>query len=176
VTLLATRPSLGSLTLLDVALLIVLLYSLARGFFTGFITELGLLLALVAGTIVAGRVAAQVGAPLAGVGLGVSARAVAGYVVVLAVIWIAVRIATRVLRRGARILMLGLVDRLAGAVFGLLRGVLIVVVVGFLVVHFDVTALRADAHASPLVRAASPVFPTLNRLLPPHLRAGPTRP
>lgn len=167
---------LTSLTVLDIALLAILLYSLIRGFFTGLIAELGLLLALIVGTLVAGRLAAPVGAPLSGVGLDANGRAVVGYIVVLAVVWIAVRVATRILRRGARLLMLGFVDRVAGAVFGLLRGILIVVVIGFLVVHFRVTPLRADAHASPLIRAGAPIYPALNRLLPAGLRSGPTAP
>lgn len=167
---------LNALTPLDVALLAVLLYSLIRGFFTGLITELGLLLALLVGTLVAGRIAAPVGAPLDHLGVSANGRAVVGYIVVLAVIWIAVRVVTRIMRRGARILMLGFVDRLAGAVFGALRGVLVVVVVGFLIVHFGVKPLRHDAHLSPLIRAASPVFPALNGLLPPRLRTGPTQP
>ncbi len=167
---------LNSLTALDIALLGVLLYSLVRGFFSGLIAELGLLLALIVGTAAAGRLAPQVGAPLARFGVTANGRAVVGYIVVLAAIWIVVRVATRILRGGARLLLLGFVDRLAGAVFGFLRGVLVVVVVAFLVVHFRAAPLGSDIHASPLVRAASPAFPALNRLLPLRLQAGPTAP
>lgn len=172
----AAQQLLGSLTLLDIALLLVLLYSTVRGFLMGAISEFGLLFALVIGVVVASKYAATVGTPLAALGLEPRLRPVGGYIIVLAVIWIVVRAITRVLRSGARLLLLGWLDRLGGAAFGLLRGVLIIVVAGFLIVHFRIKPLQADAHASPLIQAVSSVFPALNRLLPAHLHLGPLTP
>lgn len=168
--------SLSALTPLDYVLLLVLLYSTVRGFMMGAISELGLLVALVIGVVVASRFAHNVGQPLASLGVGPRWQAAIGYAIVLAVIWIAVRIVTRVLRRGARLLMLGWLDRLGGAAFGLLRGVLIVVVVAFLIVHFRVTPFQADAHTSPLVQSVSGLFPALTTLLPHALPTGPLVP
>lgn len=168
--------SLHSLTGLDVVLLAALLFSVARGFLQGLISELGLLLALLVGVVVASKYAAQAGAPLARFGIGANIRAACGYAIIIAAIWIATRLVTGVLRGGATVLMLGWVDHLAGAVFGLLRGVVIVVVAGFVIVHFSVGALSTVAHDSPLIQAASPLYPTMNSLLPPNLQHGPTTP
>lgn len=173
---LAQEVSLHSLTVLDYVLIAVLLYSIVRGFMLGAISELGLLLALVFGTLAAGRLGPIVGKTLVGFGIDARLRAAIGYAIVLAVIWIAARIVTRILRGGARLLMLGFVDRLGGAVFGLLRGGLVVVVVGFLVVHFRIEPWRDQAHVSALIHAVSPVFPVLNGLLPENLRPGPVTP
>ena len=160
----------ASLTVLDIALLSVLIYSCLRGLFLGLISELGLLLALIVGTILAGRFAVDVGAPLAGFGANITARTVAGYIVVIGSVWLITRVATRVLRGSARLLLLGWADRLAGAAFGLLRGVLVVVVVSFLIVHFRLDPLQTDAQASPLVRGVSFLFPTFAGLLPAYLQ------
>lgn len=166
----------GSLTILDVVLLLALLYSCARGFFQGLVSELGLFLALIAGTALASRFAAEAGAPLAILGIGESQRAAGGYALVLILVWAAVRILTGVLHGGTRVLMLGWVDHLAGAAFGLLRGLLIVIVVSFVIVHFRVGALGDVAHVSPLARLVSPIFPALDALLPQRLQPGPISP
>ena len=175
-TLAAQTLSLGSLTVLDVLLLLVVLYSCVRGFFQGFISELGLLVALVAGTLLASRFAAEVGAPLERLAIVPRARAAFGYIIIFAAVWVVTRIITGLLRGGSRLLLLGPLDHLIGAVFGLLRGLLVVVVAGFVIVHFRLAPLSTVAHDSPIIQAVSPLYPTLNGLLPAHLQVGPTTP
>lgn len=165
-----------SLTILDLALLLVVIYSCVRGFFQGLISELGLLLALIAGTALASRYAAQVGAPLERLAIAPHARAAFGYVIVLAAVWVATRVVTGMLRGGSRLLLLGPLDHLTGAAFGLLRGLFVAVVIGFVIVHFRVAPLSTVAHDSPIVQTVSTLYPTLNGLLPEHLQAGPTAP
>ena len=174
--LIALDAAPSSLTILDIVLLLVVLYSCVRGFFQGLISELGLLLALIVGTVIAGQFAAEVGAPLARFGMNARLRAACGYVIVLAIVWIATRVVTGVLRGGAKVLMLGWVDHLAGAAFGLLRGIVVVIVVSFVIVHFRIGSLSTVAHDSVLVHAAGPIFPALNSLLAAHLQVGPTIP
>lgn len=172
----AQALSLGSVTILDIGLLLVVVYSTVRGFFQGFISELGLLVALVAGTALASRFAAEVGSPLSRLAIQPRARAAFGYIIVLAAVWVGTRIVTGLLRRGSRLLLMGPFDRLAGAAFGFVRGALVVVLLGFVIVHFRVAPLSTVAHDSPLIQATSALYPTLNGLLPAHLRVGPTTP
>lgn len=174
--LIAQDLSLGSITILDLIFLGIIVYSSLRGFTRGFISELGMLIGLVAGLLLASRFAAEAGAPLGAFGFKEPIRAAGGYAAIMVLTWIVARVVTGILRGGAKILMLGLVDRVAGTGFGLLRGVLAVVVIAFLVVHFRVAPLDTLASDSPITRVAAVLFPALNSLLPERLQHGPIAP
>jgi membrane protein required for colicin V production len=154
----------------------ILVYSSLRGFTRGFISELGMLIGLVVGLVLASLFAAEVGALLSAFGFKAPIRAAGGYAAIMILTWIVARVVTGILRGGAKILMLGLVDRIAGAAFGFLRGVLAVVVIAFLVVHFRVEPLDTLAHDSPITHLAAVVFPALNSLLLVRLQHGPLTP
>jgi membrane protein required for colicin V production len=171
--LLAQDFSLGSITILDLIFVGVLVYSSLRGFTRGVISELGMLIGLIVGLVLASQFAAEVGAPLGAFGFKAPIRAAGGYAAIMILVWIVARVVTGIMRGGAKILMLGLVDRVAGTAFGFLRGLLAVVVIAFLVVHFRVEPLDTLAQGSPITHLASFAFPALNALLPLRLQHGP---
>jgi membrane protein required for colicin V production len=168
--------SLGSITILDLLFVGILVYSSLRGFTRGFISELGMVMGLVAGLFLASLFAAQVGAPLAAFGFNARMQAAGGYAAIMVLAWLVARVVTGIFRGGAKLLMLGMVDRIAGTAFGFLRGVVVVVVVAFLVVHFRVEPLDSVATYSPITHIAAALFPALNSLLPPQLQHGPVTP
>lgn len=127
----------STFTALDWAILVVLAGSMLVAYLHGFFVEVCSLAGLVAGVILAGQYYPQV-APWLGrfIHDGAAARAIAFLLVAVAVM-LAAGIVGRVLRWMLRRVGLGWADRLAGGVFGLVKGyVLVALAVAALVAFF----------------------------------------
>lgn len=121
-----------NITAIDVAIFAVMLLASVRGFFVGMIRE-GFSVAAI-GAVVLGAV---YGAGPAGIWLdnatageiGGSAAKVVGGIVAGVMSGVVVGTAGRYLRRGARIVGLGMVDRIGGSVVGSAEGALVAVLI-----------------------------------------------
>jgi membrane protein required for colicin V production len=114
------------MTLLDGAILVVLLVSVGFGVSRGFVREVLGLAGLVAGVVVAGLYAAAVAAPLERWLPPTAARAVAFAGLLFGVLLVAALIG-HLLTKMLEAVKLSLPNRLLGGVFGLARGALLVV-------------------------------------------------
>ena len=92
-----------------------------RGLIASLVSLLGLCAAVVAAITYSPRIAPML---LAGVGQPITARLVA-FLLVLATVYFSVALVGRLLQGVCRAIGLGFFDRLAGAVFGLARGILL---------------------------------------------------
>lgn len=119
----------SALNYVDLLLLLPLLYGFVRGLLRGLVRELGALLALVAGAVVAYRYAPGLQAELAArfnasdMGLYILAFAMVFILVALMIYWI-----SRLLTTLLRLLALGLINRLLGALFGCAKILVIMLV------------------------------------------------
>jgi membrane protein required for colicin V production len=130
---------------LDYVFCVIILYCVLTSFRRGLITQVLGFVGLVTAIYAAGHFT-SIGADVLGAlhyG-GPTLRGTTAFVVTFFVVLIAARAAAIVLSRTARFMMLGLVDHLGGAVFGLLEGVVFVLVIIFVVLHF-----LAVPHCSP---------------------------
>jgi len=149
---------------LDMALLLLTGGMAVFGFLRGFVEELLLLLAWVIAVIVVRLFLAPV-SDLAGAWVGTGATAeILTFVGLFAVTFFAGKLLARRAGRGMRTSVLGPVDRILGAGFGVLKGILVATVLslGFTLVYnliYTVNAKRPDwmteARSYPLLKASS---------------------
>lgn len=120
---------------LDLFILIFVCYFLVRGIFRGFILELAMIAGVFAGYLVASTYQPLLSPHLESILSGVPQPAVS--VISFALIFIVVNIGVRLLAGGitktVKFAMLGWVNRLLGAVFGLLKGLLILSIAAFII-------------------------------------------
>jgi membrane protein required for colicin V production len=122
---------------LDFLFCLIILYSVFTSFRRGLITQLLGFVGLIAAIYAAGHLTSIGADVLKAVHYGgPTLRGVTAFLVTFFVVLIAARVAAIVLSRTARVMMLGFVDHLGGAVFGLLEGLAFVTVIIFLVLHF----------------------------------------
>ena len=109
---------------LDWILGIILVYSVVRAAMRGFIAESFALGGVVCGFLFACWFYRQGGAGLAGLIASPPVAQLAAFLLILAATMVAAFLLSKLLRRTARAIGLGFFDRLLGALFGLLRGIL----------------------------------------------------
>lgn len=157
---------------LDIALLLLTGGMAVTGFLRGFVEELLSLLAWVVAIVAVSFFLAPV-ADLAGVwiGPGVSAQALA-FFGLFAITFLAGKLLAKQAGQGMRTSVLGPVDRILGAGFGILKGVLVATVLflGFSLGYnliYSVNAKRpewmADARSYPLLKASGDAMSRLAR-------------
>ncbi|MDE3105846.1 MAG: CvpA family protein [Acidobacteriota bacterium] len=163
------------MTWFDWLLVVVLLYSTLAAFLRGIILELFSLAGLLAAVLLASWnydvVATLLARTLSGLSLAPGTWNGVAFLGIVIAVTVAVTLVARLLRRTAHTLGLGLVDRLLGACFGLLRGGLIGVVIFMMTAAFAPQwRVPADSRLAPYflrgVHAVSFVVPQdLQRLL-----------
>jgi membrane protein required for colicin V production len=121
---------------LDIAIVLVVAFFAATAFSAGLIRELVTLVSVVVGVVVAGvfhdDLARDV---LVFIDSETTARAV-GFLVLLGAIFLAGQLIAIMLKQVAAILLLGWADRMGGALFGLLKGLVVVEVLLILFVRY----------------------------------------
>jgi membrane protein required for colicin V production len=155
------QSTLGTLSVLDWMLLALLLYSTIRAFLRGFLLEFFSLVGMACGIGIAAwhcsdfaiRLQAWL-KPFTELSLPL-----ANLVAFLAILFLAIlasHIAGLVLKRAVGVLGLGLFDRAAGALFGLVRGSLLAVAIVLILTAFDPgSRLLADSRLFPSFLAAT---------------------
>jgi membrane protein required for colicin V production len=135
---------------LDWAILSVLVISTVAAFFHGFFVEVCALIGLVAGIVLAGHYYLQVVPWVQRLVHGEAAAAAVAFLLVAFGVMLAAAIVGRMLRWIFRSVGLGWADRLAGGVFGLIKGyVLIALAVAALVAFFPRQAWLEQSHLVP---------------------------
>jgi membrane protein required for colicin V production len=151
----------------DIAIIGVLTWNTVSAFRRGLIREVVSIIALIAGAVLAGRFYDELSANLAFLIDDETMRNLVAFVSIFIGINVVGAVASAFMRNTAAILMLGPMDHLGGAVFGLLRGVLFIEVVLVAVTAFPaLAALTAGAEASTLAPYFLRAAPLVNGLLP----------
>ena len=144
---------------LDWLLAAILTYSIVKAAIQGFFREALALGGLVVGLLLACWFSAALAVHLHGLISAPTIAQLAAFLLVLAATMIAANILARVLRKTASTIGLGLVDRLAGAAFGCVRGFLFGVAILFALTAFLPTAdwVRTSLLAPYFLRGAHAV-------------------
>jgi membrane protein required for colicin V production len=153
--------------LFDLAIIGVITWDTVAAFRRGLIREVVSILALIAGAVLAGRYYDELSANLAFAIDDETLRNLAAFISIFAGINIVGAVASMFLRNVAALLLLGPMDHLGGAVFGLLKGILFVEVILVAVTAFPAFAsLTTGAEDSTLAPYFLRAAPLVNRLLP----------
>jgi membrane protein required for colicin V production len=144
---------------LDIAIVLIVAFFAATAFSAGLIRELVTLVSAVVGVVVAGLFHDDLARDvLVFIDDDQAARAI-GFLVLLGAIYLAGQLIAIMLKQVAAILLLGWADRLGGALFGLLKGLVVVEVLLILFVTYPQLdlddAIEDSGLASMFLDAAS---------------------
>ena len=148
----------GSLTALDVIVLVLVGGGLVLGFMRGFIGEILSLLAWVAAIVALKFFHTPVTAMLAGIGTGASVLA---FVLIFGVVFIAGKFLARSIGTATKRSVVGPFDRLLGAGFGVLKGLILATLI-YLVAALVYDTIYGASAERPQWMAKSRTFPLLS--------------
>jgi membrane protein required for colicin V production len=150
----------------DLIILVVLISATFGGYVQGFIVQVATILGVLAGLTVAHLEYLDVRRLLAQVAPGSRWLTVIAYLIVFFIVWAAIILLARRLRRIARMVALGWMDRIGGAIIGFLQGILLVE----LLISLGQRAPGSDLHRAIHQSALAPTFehalPYLSGLFP----------
>lgn len=151
---------------LDIVIVAVVLWFTWAAFRAGLIREVVTLVAVVVGIVVAGLLYDDLEADiLVFIENEDAARAIA-FLLLFGAVYLAGQLTAYLLKRAASLLLLGWLDRLGGAVFGLLKGLVIVEVLLVLFVTYPQLGLDDAIHGSVLAPEFLDRVPVVVRILP----------
>ena len=137
---------------LDIAILVIISGSTLLGVVRGLIQSVAGLLGLILGAVFAGQIAAMIDPTLNQANIQhPPITGAAAFVIAFVLIVVGVEVAAGFLRVITKVLFLGWLDRLGGAVFGLLRGVILSMILLAGMTMFNSGALNnsiAQAHSA----------------------------
>jgi membrane protein required for colicin V production len=153
--------------ILDLVIVAVVAWFTFSAFSRGLIREVVTAIAIFGGAIIAGQLYEELSSNLAFLTDDETLRNFGSFIAIFVGIIVLGQVAAMALRRFAALLLLGPFDHLGGALFGFLKGVLIVEVVLILVTAFPVAASLQQAINDSVL---APVFldglPVMLELLP----------
>ncbi len=152
---------------LDLAIVVILGALTWRAFVVGLVREVVMLAAVVFGALLAGKLYMELAADAAVLVEDERTRELVAFVAIFTGVVVIGQIVALLLRRTAALLLLGPVDSLGGAAFGLLKGVVVVEVLLVAVTAFPAaTGLTAAAESSALASLFLEGFFVVEPLLP----------
>jgi membrane protein required for colicin V production len=126
------------MNLLDFLLLIPIVWLCIRGATKGFIIELATLIGIALGILAAYYFADDLQDMIKGYfSLGEKAIRVIAYVIIFLVVWLLVYLIGKIFEKSADVIALGWLNKLLGAIFGIVKGVILVCLILFLIEKFD---------------------------------------
>lgn len=161
------------MTLLDVCILIVLALGALRGLFKGFVAQAVALISIFLGTWLAFRFSNMLAAELAPrFDAPEAAVQVVSFVIIVVLVIIVLWFVGKLIKGLVKIVLLGWVDRLLGAVFGILSASLVVGILIMLFTTIDNTfhltspgALDSDTLYQTIKNIAYSIFPYFKEVL-----------
>ena len=143
---------------LDIAIVLIVAFFATTAFSAGLIRELVILVSAVVGVVVAGLFYDDLARDVLVFIDNKDTANIVAFLVLLGAIYLAGQLIAIMLKQVAAVLLLGWADRLGGALFGLLKGLVVVGVLLIAFVTFDVGldgAIEDSALASVFLDAAS---------------------
>lgn len=151
---------------LDIVIVLVILFFTATAFTSGLIREVVTLVSAVVGIVVAGLFYDDLARDvLTFIDDKNTARAV-GFLVLLGAVYLFGQLFAIMLKQVAAVLLLGWADRMGGALFGFLKGLVVVEAVLILLVTYPQLGLRPDIDGSALASVFLDAVPVLLLILP----------
>ena len=129
----------GGVTILDIAAALIVIVSIVTAARKGFAAELVFLASIVAGLVVAFAFYDRLAALLADLGTSESLALLGGFLLIFAAVVAGGLLIKKLARNTLKLLHLRWTDRLLGAVFGVLRGWLVVAIIFMAMTAFPVT-------------------------------------
>ncbi len=154
------------MNVVDVLLLILLAFTTFTGIRQGFVVEIAGILGAVAALGVARLEYVDVRTILEQFAAKSPWLTIVAYLLVFVVMWGAIIIVARKLRLLVRLMMLGWLDRLGGAVIGLVQGALLVALLLYFARRVPQTGIRHLANHSALAPIFLSVMPLLSHVFP----------
>lgn len=143
---------------LDIAIALIVAFFVTTAFSAGLIRELVTLVSVVVGVVVAGLFYDDLARDVLVFIDNKDTASIVAFLVLLGAIYLAGQLIAIMLKQVAAVLLLGWADRLGGALFGLLKGLVVVEVLLIAFVTFDVgldDAIEDSGLASVFLDAAS---------------------
>jgi membrane protein required for colicin V production len=150
----------------DLVIVAVLAIATIGGFLQGFVVQIATILGAVLALAIAQREYLNFRSLLVHVAPSSKWVTVIAYLVIFLFVWAAVILIARRLRSLVRLMMLGWMDRAAGAVIGLLQGVLLIELLIALGLRVANQSLHHAIRHSTLGPALQSVIPWVNQLFP----------
>jgi membrane protein required for colicin V production len=150
----------------DILILVVLAFTSFAGFRQGFILEVAGILGAVAALGVARLEYVDARTILEQFAARSPWLTIVAYLVVFLVVWGAIIIVARKIRLLVRLMMLGWLDRLGGAVIGLVQGALLVALLLYFARRVPPSGIRHLANHSALAPIFLSVMPLLGHVFP----------
>jgi membrane protein required for colicin V production len=150
----------------DIIMLVLLALATFGGFRQGFILEIAGIFGAVVALAVARLEYSDVRTMLQQFAPHSAWLTIVAYLLVFLVVWGAIIILARKIRSLLRLMLLGWLDRLGGALLGLVQGALLVELLLYFTRRVPNAQLRHLANHSTLAPAFLSVMPVLNHLLP----------
>ncbi len=148
-----------SSTIVDISIAAGLLIGLARGLSTGAVRQIVGLAGTVLAIVLALELMHPAGNAIGGIlGAGAGIVPILGFIVVFAAVQLALYVLAKIIETSLKILRLSMLNRAAGAVFGLCKAALLLSVL-FLVLNFFNIPNPENREDSALYRPVAAVFP-----------------
>ncbi|TAJ18909.1 MAG: CvpA family protein [Dehalococcoidia bacterium] len=155
----------------DLAIIAIIAWSAFRAFRTGLVRELTSLIAVIAGVFLAGALSERLSANLDFLISDAPTRNLVAFIAIFVGVLIAGQVLSAFLSDVAGMLLLGPLDHIAGAIFGLLQGILIVQMLLIGLAVFPAAASVSSAvDDSTLADVFLDTLPSVDRLLPERFR------
>lgn len=156
----------------DMIIIVVLVYCIIRGVFRGFVREVASIVGLLAGFYTAYNFYGTVAPLLSGWIKDPGYAALTGFLLLFCGVFLAVTVIGILIRFIMKMALLGVLDRIIGALFGALKGVLIISLLFFLLVRFLPPKGASIVHKSRLSPFANAISADIVRLIPRDMREG----
>lgn len=155
----------------DLLIVAIVAWSAFRAFRTGLVRELTALIAVVAGIFLAGALSDDLADSLDFLISDPATRNLAAFIAIFAGVFVAGQVLSAVLSDVAGMLLLGPLDHIAGAIFGVLQGILVVQILLIAVAVFPAAAsVSSVVDDSRLADVFLDTLPSVDRFLPEQFR------
>lgn len=154
------------MTLVDIGIIVILALAVFGGFRRGFILQVAAILGALAGLGVAKAEYVDVRRLLARFAPHSPWLTVIAYLLVFLFVWGGIIVLARKIRLLARLLMLGWLDRLGGALIGLLQGLIVIELLLYMGRRVPNRPLHLAVKHSLLAPSFAQVFPLIDRWFP----------
>jgi membrane protein required for colicin V production len=151
---------------LDAVIVLVVAGSALLAFRAGLIRQVVTLFSIIVGVVVAGALHEEMASDVLFFIEDEKTARIVGFLVLMGAVYLAGQLVAVMLRSAASLLLLGWADKLGGAAFGALEGLILVEVLLVLLVTYPQMGLQEDIDNSALATAFLDAAPTLTWVLP----------
>ncbi|MCH7511259.1 MAG: CvpA family protein [Chloroflexi bacterium] len=151
---------------LDIVIVLVIAFFAISAFRAGLIREVVTLVSVAVGVVVAGLFYDDLARDVLVFINDHDARQVVAFLILLGAVYLAGQLIAGMLKRAASLLLLGMADHAGGALFGLIKGLIVVEVLLILLVTYPQLGLQSDIDGSAIASVFLDAAPLLLLVLP----------